>query len=127
MNQPSMGSSDPNATPDNGSTPAQLSEGGKSVQVKRRDGEWIFGQTGWQEMTQVGRGLSALADLGMVFLVYLVGRRLYGRRVGTLAIAFGAAVVLQIQQSHFFTMDSFAAFFSFLAFYFAVIIATTHP
>jgi len=78
--------------------------------------EWIFGQTGWQEMTQVGRGLSALADLGMVFLVYLVGRRLYGRRVGTLAIAFAAAAVLQIQQSHFFTMDTFAAFFSFLPF-----------
>ena len=89
--------------------------------------EWIYGQTGWQEMTQVGRALSALADLGMVFLVYLVGRRLYGRRVGTLAVAFAAAVVLEIQQSHFFTMDTFAAFFSFLAFYFAVIIATSIP
>jgi YYY domain-containing protein len=89
--------------------------------------EGIFGQTGWQEMTQVGRALSALADLGMVFLVYLVGRRLYGRRVGTLAVAFAAAAVLQIQQAHFFTMDSFAAFFTFLAFYFAVVIATTRP
>jgi YYY domain-containing protein len=89
--------------------------------------EWVFGQTGWQEMTQMGRALSALADLGMVFLVYLVGRRLYGRRVATLAIAFAAAAVLQIQQSHFFTMDTFAAFFTFLAFYFAVVIATTRP
>ena len=89
--------------------------------------EGLFGHTGWQEMTQVGRALSALADLGMVFLVYLVGRRLYGRRVGTLAVAFAAAAVLQIQQAHFFTMDSFAAFFTFLAFYFAVIISTTQP
>jgi YYY domain-containing protein len=89
--------------------------------------EWVLGQTGWQEMTQMGRLLSSLADLGMVLLVYLVGRRLYGRRVGTLAVAFAAAVVLQIQQAHYFTMDTFAAFFTFLAFYFAVVIATAHP
>jgi YYY domain-containing protein len=89
--------------------------------------EWTFGGTGWREMTQMGRALSALADLGMVFLVYLVGRRLYGRRVGALAVAFSAAAVLQIQQAHFFTMDSFAAFFTFLAFYFAVVVATVPP
>ena len=37
-----------------------------------------------------------------------------------LAAAFSAATVLQIQQSHFFTMDTFINLFSFLAFYFAV-------
>ena len=173
MNQPSMGSSDPNATPDNGSTPAQLSEGGKSVQVKRRDGvwiydllvlliliaaallrfnglfwgeyqylhpderfliwvgtdispvhslseyfdtansslnphnrghgfyvygtlpmfltryvvEWVYGHSGFNEMTNIGRPLAAAADLFTVLLVFLIARRLYDRRVAVLAAA----------------------------------------
>ena len=80
----------------------------------------IFGHSGFNEMTQVGRVLSALADLLVVFLVYVVGKELYDKRVGVLAAAFSAATVLQIQQSHFFTMDTFINLFSFLAFYFAV-------
>lgn len=82
--------------------------------------EWVFGHSGFEEMTQVGRVLSALVDLGTVLLVYLAARRLFDRRVGLLAAAFSAAVVLQIQQSHFFTMDTFINFFSFLALYYAV-------
>ncbi len=84
--------------------------------------EWVFGQSGFNEMTDVGRSLSALADLGTVFLVYLAGKRLYDKRVGVLAAAFSAATVLQIQQAHFFTMDTFLTFFSFMAFYFATLV-----
>lgn len=87
--------------------------------------EWVYGGSGWQEMTDMGRMLSALADLGTVFLVYLTGRRLYGRWVGLLGMAFSAAAVLQIQQSHFFTMDTFTTFFSTLALYFAVQVASS--
>lgn len=87
--------------------------------------EWVYGGSGWQEMTDMGRMLSALADLGTVFLVYLIGRRLYGRWVGLLGMAFSAAAVLQIQQSHFFTMDTFTTFFSTLALYFAVQVASS--
>ena len=82
--------------------------------------ELIEGHSGFQEMTDVGRPLSALVDVLTVFLVYLVAARLYDRRVGLLAAAFSAAAVLQIQQSHFFTMDTFINMFTFLAFYFAV-------
>lgn len=82
--------------------------------------ELIKGHSGFQEMTDVGRPLSALADLLTVLLVYLVAAKLYDRRVGLLAAAFSAAAVLQIQQSHFFTMDTFINLFTFLAFYFAV-------
>jgi YYY domain-containing protein len=87
--------------------------------------EGIFGNSGFKEMTQVGRSLSALADLITVFLVFMVAKRLYDRRVAVLAAAFSAATVLQIQQSHFFTMDTFITMFSFLAFYFAVQVAMT--
>jgi len=86
--------------------------------------QWVFGHSGFAEMTQVGRALSALVDMLTVLLVYLVASRLYDRRVALLASAFSAAAVLQIQLSHYFTMDTFINFFSFLAFYFAVRIAT---
>ncbi len=82
--------------------------------------EWIFGHSGFNEMTQVGRALSTLIDLLAVFLVYRIGKQLYDKRVGLLSAAFSAGVVLQIQQSHFFTMDTFANTFALLAIYFAV-------
>ena len=87
--------------------------------------EGVFGHSGFDEMTQVGRALSSLADLVTVLLVYLVAKRLYDQRVAVLAAAFSAAAVLQIQQSHFFTMDTFITMFSFLAFYFAVLVVTS--
>jgi len=34
--------------------------------------EWIFGHSGFNVMTQVGRVLSSLADISVVLLVYLV-------------------------------------------------------
>lgn len=82
--------------------------------------EWIFGHSGFSEMTQVGRVLSASVDLLAVLLVFLIAEKLYNKRVGVLAAAFSAGVVLQIQQSHFFTMDTFANTFALLAIYFAV-------
>lgn len=81
--------------------------------------EWVYGHSGFVEMLEIGRPLSALFDILTLFLIYIVGARLYNRRVGLLSAAFSAAVVLQIQQSHFFTMDTFVNFFTFLAFYFA--------
>jgi len=69
---------------------------------------------------QVGRMFSALADLGTLVLVYLIGRRLYGEGVGLLAAALGALTAFPIQQSHFFTVDSMACFFTLLTAYFSV-------
>lgn len=74
--------------------------------------------------TVVGRYLSAWMDLGLVLLVYLIAARLFDRRVGLLAALVSAFTVMQIQQSHFFTVDNFTNFFAFLAIYFAVRIAT---
>ena len=86
--------------------------------------ELIYGHSGFKEMTLVGRPLSALADILSVLFVYLMAARLYDRRVGLLAGAFAAVAVLQIQQSHFFTVDTFLNFFIVLAFYFAIRILT---
>jgi YYY domain-containing protein len=80
--------------------------------------------TGYDEVPLVGRQLSTLSDLGSIILLYFIAARIYNRKVGVLAAAFSSLAVLQIQQSHFFTVDTFANFFIFLAVYFAVKIAT---
>jgi YYY domain-containing protein len=80
---------------------------------------WI-GQTGYDQIHLVGRFASAFFDLISVFLVYLVGEKLYRRRVGLVAAALAACAVLLIQQAHFFTVDSFANTFVLLGLYFAV-------
>ena len=84
----------------------------------------VLGKTttwaGYDEVTLVGRVFSALSDIGSILLLYLIANRLYGRKVATLAAAFSAMAVMQIQESHFFTVDMFANFFMMLATYFAV-------
>ncbi len=81
------------------------------------------GNTGYNELRLLGRRLSALADTLAVLLLYLIGRRLYSQRVGLLAAALSALAVMQIQQSHFMTVDNFGTFFTLLALYAAVRIA----
>lgn len=63
------------------------------------------------DMRLVGRAISALFDTGTVLLVYLLGARLYGRRQGLLAAAFLGFTVLDIQLSHFYTVDTLLTFF----------------
>jgi hypothetical protein len=46
--------------------------------------QWIYGHSGFMEMTNVGRALSALADLLTVLLVFQVAERLYDKRVAFL-------------------------------------------
>jgi YYY domain-containing protein len=87
--------------------------------ITRYVGEWL-GQTGYDEINLVGRQLSAIADVLTVFLVYLIAKKLYNRRVALLAALFDAFAVLQIQLSHYATVDTFVNLFTFLAFYFAV-------
>ncbi|HET9910419.1 MAG TPA: DUF2298 domain-containing protein [Anaerolineales bacterium] len=78
--------------------------------------------TGKTDMRLFGRQFSALADLFAIFFLYLLVSRLYSRRVGLLAALFSALTVMQIQQSHFFTVDLFVNTFAMLALWFAVAI-----
>lgn len=68
----------------------------------------------WTYNAFVGRHLSALADLGTVLLIGLLGHMLYGRRVGLPAMALAAVNAFMIQQAHFYTVDSAATFFTVL-------------
>jgi YYY domain-containing protein len=89
------------------------------ITVTRYVAEWV-GQVGYDQVNLVGRQLSALGDLLTIFLLYIIAVRLYDRRVALLGAAFSALAVLQIQQSHFFTVDTVANLFIFLSIYFAV-------
>lgn len=76
-----------------------------------------------QNLYLVGRALSALFDVGTILVVYFLGRRLYGRRIGLLAAALVTFTVLHIQLSHFYSVDSMLAFFVVLTLFFAARIA----
>jgi YYY domain-containing protein len=81
--------------------------------------------TGYSDIAVVGRPLSAMFDLLTIGVLYLTVSYVYDKRVGLLAAAFSSVAVLQIQLSHFFTVDIFLNFFIWCALYFAVRIAGT--
>ncbi|MCI0398359.1 MAG: DUF2298 domain-containing protein [Chloroflexi bacterium] len=67
-----------------------------------------------------GRALSALVDLVSIVFTFLIGRRLYNWPAGLIGALLLALAVLPIQQSHYFTMDNWAATLTTLAMYAAV-------
>jgi len=71
----------------------------------------------------VARALAAVFDVGTVALTFILGRRVYGERVGLLAAAFVALMVLHVQQAHFYTADVLLTFFTLGALLFAVRLA----
>lgn len=90
----------------------------------RPNGCTVFGRltdfTGYDGIHFVGRFLSGLLDLVSIGFIFLIGRRLYDWRVGLLAALLLALSVMAIQQSHFFTVDNWAAALCTIAFYWAV-------
>src|SRR5215211_3408245 len=66
----------------------------------------------------VGRSLSTLCDLATIFFLFLIGRRLYGAKVGLLGAALLSLSVLNIQLAHFYTVDTFATLFVVATIYF---------
>ncbi|MBI4791017.1 MAG: glycosyltransferase family 39 protein [Chloroflexi bacterium] len=83
----------------------------------------IVEMSGYDQIHLVGRVLSALFDLSTVVFVFFIGRRMYGVRAGLLGAFFLAASVLDIQQSHFFTVDTFTNVPILVAFWYALDIA----
>ena len=70
------------------------------------------------DLRLMARTISALADVGTVAMVFVLGARVYGRAVGLLASALTALAVLHVQLSHFFAVDTLAALFSVAALFF---------
>ena len=77
-----------------------------------------------RDLRLAGRTISALADVGTVLLVYLLGSRLYGRREALLASALLALAVIHIQLSHFYAVDTQLVLIAIVALYFMHRVAT---
>jgi hypothetical protein len=74
-----------------------------------------YGQ--YANVNLVGRLLSVLFDLGTLYLVYRMGKAIYGEAVGLLGAALMAAAVSHIQLAHFATFDVITTFFVTLSLY----------
>jgi YYY domain-containing protein len=77
----------------------------------------LFADINALDMRYVGRTLSALADVGTVFLAYVLGRRMFSQGVGLLAAALTALAVVHIQNSHFYRPETFSVFFTLASFW----------
>ncbi len=77
----------------------------------------------YDAITLVGRFISTLADIFTVFILFMLGKKLFDDKVGLLAAFFYSISVLPIQLSHFFAVDTIltcfviATLYSLLAFY----------
>ncbi|OGK31937.1 hypothetical protein A3D08_01645 [Candidatus Roizmanbacteria bacterium RIFCSPHIGHO2_02_FULL_43_11] len=77
-------------------------------------------------ITLIGRFLSAVADVGSLLMVFLIARffeKKYGWHysIKILAAFFYGIAVLPIQQAHYYTVDTFATFFSFISLFAAIL------
>ncbi len=59
-----------------------------------------------------GRAISAISDVGTVFLTAWIARRFFGRHAGLLAGFLLACTMLHIQTAHYYTVDSLSVFFA---------------
>jgi YYY domain-containing protein len=87
------------------------------VDMEHDDGVFTF--NGGYDSNQVGRVLSALADVLTIALIFELGRVLYGRRAGLLAAGLLSLTVLHIQYAHFFGSETYLALFTTAVVYFA--------
>ncbi len=76
--------------------------------------------TAYDGVHLLGRFLSGLLDLLSIIFIFLIGRQLYDWRTGILASLLLSLAVMPIQQSHFFTMDNWAAGITTMTLYAAV-------
>lgn len=90
------------------------------------------GMDNYNDITILGRLLSTLFDIGVIVLLYLIGKDIskhfFSRKIasfndhlfGLLCGFMYASTAFAVQQSHFFTVDSFLTFFSILSFFILV-------
>lgn len=87
-------------------------------------GEWTK-QNAYDTIHLLGRQISAFFDIGVVFLVFLIGRKLWSEKAGLWSAFLYSIMVLPIQLSHFFAVDTFLNFFIVLSFYFLIRLLTS--
>ncbi len=80
----------------------------------------LLDQNNYDKITIIGRTISGLFDIATILFLFLIGRRLYGKKVALLAAGLLSLSVLNIQLSHFYTVDTFANLFVVATIYFVL-------
>jgi hypothetical protein len=81
----------------------------------------IVNKTGYDQIHFVGRSLTIIFDVLIVFLIYLICQKIFNLKIALLASLFYSICVLPIQLSHFYTVDPFLNFSIVLCFYILVL------
>lgn len=82
----------------------------------------IFKLNHYGNLHLLGRALSAFFDVGVVFLIFKTGQKIYSEETGLWAAFLYSLMVLPIQLSHFFAVDTFLNFFLFLTFFLLILL-----
>jgi len=77
-------------------------------------------QTDSFQFIMVSRSLVVLFGVGLVLLIYLIGARLYSKKVGLLAALLSATSFALVRNSHFGTVDIPATFLGMAVIYFCI-------
>ena len=80
----------------------------------------LLDRDNYDQITLIGRNLSGLFDIFTIFFLFLIAKRLYNWKVGLLAALLMSLSVLNIQLSHFYTVDTFANLFVVGTIYFTL-------
>lgn len=67
-----------------------------------------------------GRGETAVFGVASVFVLYLIGKKLFGEKIGLLSVLIFAIAPLHVRDSHYITTDILFVFFTLLAFLFSI-------
>lgn len=87
---------------------------------------YFLRKEGYDSIHFVGRFLSGLFDLGTVFLLFFIGKKIKDEQTGLIAAFLYGTTVLAIQLSHFFAVDTFLNFFILLSFYFLIFLLSSY-
>ena len=70
-----------------------------------------------KDLALAGRFLSALADVATIAVLYVLGKRLYGKGAGLLAATLVTFAAVHIQHSHYYRPETFTNLFTLVAFW----------
>lgn len=71
----------------------------------------------YDHINLIGRFLSALFDTGTVFLIFVLGKKLFSKTIGLTASFLYAISVFPIQAAHFYAVDTLLTFLILLTLY----------
>lgn len=75
----------------------------------------------YDHINLIGRFLSALFDTGTVFLIFILGKKLFSKTIGLAASLFYAISVFPIQAAHFYAVDTILTFFILFTLYLLIL------